>query len=371
MSARRVSRRIMVGGVPVGGGAPIPVQSMLNVRTSDVAASLGQIGALAEAGAEILRLSVDTPADAEALRSIAAASPVPLVADIQFDWRSALRALDAGAAAVRLNPGLFPSGGTELAEVAASILDHGAAVRVGANAGSIGEAAIRREMEKGLSRDEALARALAEKTLEQCEALEKLGVHDIKAALKCSSVPVTVRANVAFAERTDIPLHVGVTEAGTPRRGVVKSAAGIGALLLNGIGDTIRVSLTGDPVEEVRAGIAILESCGLRPAEPEIVSCPTCGRTEIDLPALTDEVERIVERIKAAKVWIKLRKIAVMGCPVNGPGEARDADLGLAGTRHGQVVLFRRGETLGAFPQAEGLERLRQLILDWSDARIS
>lgn len=364
MTFRRVSRRIMVGSVPVGGAAPIPVQSMLNVRTADVDAALGQVAELADAGAEILRLSVDSSADAEALRAIVVGSPVPLVADIQFDWRCALYALDAGAAAVRLNPGLFPAGGKELAEVAAAVLEHGAAVRVGANAGSVGEAAIRREMEKGLSRGEALARVLAEKTLEQCEALEKLGVHDLKAALKCSSVPVTFRANVAFAERTDIPLHVGVTEAGTVRRGVVKSAAGIGALLLNGIGDTIRVSLTGDPVEEVRAGIAILESCGLRSAEPEIVSCPTCGRTEIDLSALVGEVERIVEKIKASKGRIALRKIAVMGCPVNGPGEARDADLGLAGTRHGQVVLFRRGETLGAFPQTEGLERLRQLILD-------
>ena len=368
MSTRRVSRRIMVGNVPVGGGAPVTVQSMLNVKTSDVEAALGQIASLADAGAEILRLSVDTPADAEALRAIVAGSPLPLVADIQFDWRSALRALDAGAAAVRLNPGLFPSGGTELAEVAAAILDHGAAVRVGANAGSIGEAAIRREMEKGLPRDEALARVLAEKTLEECEALEKLGVRNIKAALKCSSVPVTVAANTVFAERTDIPLHVGVTEAGTPRRGVIKSAAGIGALLLKGIGDTIRVSLTGAPEEEVRAGIAILESCGLRSGAPEIVSCPTCGRTEIDLPELTCEVEKIVAKIKASKVRIDLRKIAVMGCPVNGPGEARDADLGLAGTRHGQVVLFRRGETLGAFPQEEALERLRRLIIEKSEA---
>ena len=362
MSARRASRRIVVGSVPVGGGAPVSVQSMLNVRTADVDAALGQIRALADAGAEILRLAVDSEADAVALRSIVAASPVPLVADIQFDWRSALYALDAGAAAVRLNPGLFPSGGKELAEVAAAVREHGAAVRVGANAGSIGEAAIRREMAKGLSRDEALARVLAEKTLEECEALEKLGVYNIKAALKCSSVTVTFRANIAFAERTDIPLHIGVTEAGTPRIGVVKSAAGIGALLLNGIGDTIRVSLTGDPVEEVRAGIAILESCGLRSAGPEIVACPTCGRTEIDLPALVAEVEKIVESVKAAKGSVKLRKIAVMGCPVNGPGEARDADLGLAGTRHGQVVLFRYGKVLGAYSAAEGLKKLEELL---------
>jgi len=364
MIDRRRSRRIMVGSVPVGGGAPVSVQSMLNVRTGDFAAALRQIESLAQAGADILRLAVDSPADADPLRRLAEASPVPLVADIQFHWECALLALDAGAAAVRVNPGLFPSGGPELAALARAALKHGAAIRVGANAGSIGETAIRREESKGLSREAALARALAEKTLEQCEALEKLGVRDLKAALKCSSVPVTVEANLAFAARSDIPLHIGVTEAGTPYRGVVKSAAGIGALLLAGVGDTIRVSLTAPPEEEIRAGIAILESCGVRPAAPEIVSCPTCGRTEIDLEKLTCEVERVVAELKAAGKKIRLRKIAVMGCPVNGPGEARDADLGLAGTRTGGVVLFRHGKTLGAFSAEAGLARFRELLAE-------
>ena len=362
MTARRPSRRIMVGSVPVGGGAPISVQSMLNVRTADLPAASRQIETLSAAGADILRLSVDSSADADALRRLAASSPVPLVADIQFHWECALLALDAGAAAVRINPGLFPSGGPELAALARAALERHAAIRVGANAGSIGEAAIRRERAKGLSPEAALARALAEKTLEQCEALEKLGVHEIKAALKCSSVPVTVEANSVFAARSDIPLHIGITEAGTPYRGVVKSAAGIGALLLAGIGDTIRVSLTAPPEEEIRAGIAILESCGARPASPEIVSCPTCGRTEIELEKLTAEVERIVAGLKAAGKSIKLKKIAVMGCPVNGPGEARDADLGLAGTRSGEVVLFRHGQSIGAFSSADGLARLRELL---------
>ena len=352
----------MVGSVPVGGGAPIPVQSMLNVRTADVDAALGQISSLADAGAEIVRLSVDSAADAAALHKIAAASPVPLVADIQFDWRSALYALDAGAAAVRLNPGLFPSGGRELAEVAAAVLEHGAAVRVGANAGSIGEAAIRAGMKNGLSRPAALARLLAERTLRQCEALEKLGVRNIKAALKCSDVTVTVEANRIFAERSDLPLHIGVTEAGTPYRGIVRSACGIGALLMSGIGDTIRVSLTAPPLEEVRAGIAILEACGLRDAAPEIVSCPTCGRTEIDLKQLAGSVEELVDRLKSAGKKLPFKKIAVMGCPVNGPGEARDADLGLAGTRSGQVVIFRHGKVLGAFDAAAGLKKLEELI---------
>ena len=367
MTDRRKSRRIMVGGVPVGGGAPIPVQSMLNVRSSDAAAAIRQCEELYRAGAGILRLSVDTPADVAALRTIAAASPVPLVADIQFERDAAIPALEAGAAAVRVNPGLFPEGSPEFAGLAAEVVRRDAAIRVGANAGSIGEAAIRAEIEKGLSRKAALAQLLAERTLRQCEALEKLGVRHIKAALKCSDVGVTVEANRVFAERSDLPMHVGVTEAGTLYRGVVKSACGIGALLLSGIGDTIRVSLTDDPIEEIRAGIAILEACGLRTAEPEIVSCPTCGRTEIDLPRLARSVEELVARLKSAGKKLPVKKIAVMGCPVNGPGEARDADLGLAGTRTGGVVLFRRGEVLGAFDAEAGLKKLEELLSDTAE----
>ena len=352
----------MVGGVPVGGGSPVPVQSMLDVPSSDAAAALRQCEELYRAGAGIVRLAVDTPADVAALKTVAAASPVPLVADIQFEKRAAIPALEAGAAAVRVNPGLFPEGSAEFAELAAAVAKRGAAIRVGANAGSIGEAAIRAGMDKGLSRKAALARLLAERTLRQCEALEKFGVRHIKAALKCSDVGVTVEANELFAERSDVPLHVGVTEAGTLYRGIVKSACGIGALLLAGIGDTIRVSLTAPPIEEVRAGIAILEACGLRSAAPEIVSCPTCGRTAIDLPRLVASVEDTVARLKSAGGKIAVGKIAVMGCPVNGPGEARDADLGLAGTRTGEVVLFRRGRVLGAYSAAEGLAKLEELL---------
>ena len=368
MTSRRASRKIMVGGVPVGGGSPMPVQSMLNVHTSDRAAAIRQCEELYRAGAGILRLSVDSPEDVAALRDIAKASPVPLVADIQFEKRAAIPALEAGAAAVRVNPGLFPEGSPEFAMLGAEVAKRGAAIRVGANAGSIGEAAIRAELGKGLSRRAALAQLLAERTLRQCEALERLGVHHIKAALKCSDVGVTVEANRVFAERSELPLHIGVTEAGTLYRGVVKSACGIGALLLSGIGDTIRVSLTGPPVEEVRAGIAILEACGLRPAAPEIVSCPTCGRTEIDLPRLVEEVEALVARLKSAGRKLPVKKIAVMGCPVNGPGEARDADLGLAGTRKGQVVLFRYGKVLGAYSAADGLKKLEGLLAAASEA---
>ena len=352
----------MVGEVPVGGGAPIPVQSMLDVRSSDAPAAIRQCEELYSAGARILRLAVDNSADVEALKTVAAASPVPLVADIQFERSAAIPALAAGAAAVRVNPGLFPEGSAEFAELAAEVAKRGAAIRVGANAGSIGEAAIRAEMAKGLARPAALAQLLAERTLRQCEALEKLGVRDIKAALKCSDVTVTVEANRIFAERSELPLHIGVTEAGTLRRGIVRSACGIGALLLSGIGDTIRVSLTADPVEEVRAGIAILEACGLRDAAPAIVSCPTCGRTEIDLPRLARSVEELVAKLKSAGKKLAVKKIAVMGCPVNGPGEARDADLGLAGTRNGQVVLFRHGKVLGAYSAAEGLKKLEEFL---------
>lgn len=352
----------MVGGVPVGGASPIPVQSMLDVPTSDIPAAIRQCEELYHAGAGILRLAIDSSADVQALRDIAAASPVPLVADIQFEKSAALPALAAGAAAVRVNPGLFPEGSAEFSRLAAEVARRGAAIRVGANAGSIGEAAIRAGMKNGLSRHAALARLLAERTLRQCEALEKLGVRNIKAALKCSDVTVTVEANRIFAERSDLPLHIGVTEAGTPYRGIVRSACGIGALLMSGIGDTIRVSLTAPPLEEVRAGIAILEACGLRDAAPEIVSCPTCGRTEIDLKQLARSVEELVDRLKSAGKKLPFRKIAVMGCPVNGPGEARDADLGLAGTRSGRVVLFRHGKVLGAFDAAAGLKKLEELI---------
>ena len=358
----------MVGEVPVGGGAPIPVQSMLDVRSSDVAAAIRQCEELHRAGAGILRLAVDTPADVEALKTIAAASPVPLVADIQFSREAAIPALAAGAAAVRINPGLFPEGSAEFSALAAEVEKRNSAIRVGANAGSIGEAAIRAVVQKGLSRPAALAQLLAERTLRQCEALEKLGVRNLKAALKCSDVNVTVEANRIFSGRSDVPLHIGVTEAGTPYRGVVRSACGIGALLLSGIGDTIRVSLTADPVEEVRAGIAILEVCGLRPAEPDIVSCPTCGRTEIELEHLVRSVEGLVAKLKSAGKLLPVRKIAVMGCPVNGPGEARDADLGLAGTRSGEVVLFRRGKVLGAYSAAEGLKKLEELLAAPSEA---
>lgn len=361
---RRRSREIRVGNVPVGGDAPVSIQSMTDVPTRDPDAALAQIARLAGLGCDIIRVAVDDDRDIRGLRAVTAASPIPVVADIQFDASTAVGAVEAGAAAVRLNPGLVRDA-RQLKPVAEAVLARGVPVRVGVNSGSVGTEAVKRKMAQGLPHDEALVSALVEAALRQCDQLESLGVSAIKVALKSSSVPVTVAAYREFARRTDYPLHLGVTEAGTKARGIVKSACGIGALLLEGIGDTLRVSLTAPPEEEITAALSILESCGLRNAAPEIVSCPTCGRTEIDLPDLADRVEKLVCKIKSSGKRIRLGKIAVMGCPVNGPGEAKDADLGIAGSRSGeQILVFKAGKVLGAFPCEEGFSVFEKELLD-------
>ena len=360
---RRQSRKIRVGRVEIGGDAPVSIQSMTNTPTQDVARTLAQIESLAKLGCDIIRLSVDNAKDCAGLKEITAASPIPVVADIQFDASTAVGAIKAGAAGVRLNPGLVRDP-AQLKPVAQAALEYDIPVRVGVNSGSVGVDAIKKNLASGMSHDQALVSALVEAALRQCDQLEKLGVSAIKVALKSSSVPITVAAYREFAARTDYPLHIGVTEAGTYTRGTIKSAAGLGALLLSGIGDTLRVSLTAPPEEEIIAGLMILESCGLRNAEPEIVSCPTCGRTEIDLAGLTDQVEKLISCVKSSGQKIALRKIAVMGCPVNGPGEAKDADLGIAGSKSGeQLLIFKAGQVLGAFPAAEGFEVFKKELL--------
>ena len=360
---RRKSREIRVGNVPVGGSAPVSIQSMTDTPTGDPESTLAQIGRLARLGCDIIRVAADNARDIAGLKVICAASPIPVVADIQFDASAAVGAIEAGAAAVRLNPGLVHDI-RQLRPVADAAKDRGIPIRVGVNSGSVGTGTVKKNMAQGMPHDEALVSALVEAALRQCDQLESLGISAIKVALKSSSVPVTVAAYREFARRTDYPLHLGVTEAGTLKRGVIKSASGIGALLLEGIGDTLRVSLTAPPEEEILTGLAILESCGLREAAPEIVSCPTCGRTEIDLPELADQVEKLVQEIKNSGKRIGLRKIAVMGCPVNGPGEAKDADLGIAGSRSGeQILLFRAGKVLGAYPCEAGFEIFRQELL--------
>ena len=360
---RRSSREIRVGGVAVGNGHPVSVQSMTNTDTRDAEATLAQINRLAALGCDLIRVAVPDREAAAALKTITRRSPLPVIADIHFDYTLALAAIDNHVAAVRLNPGNL-SDREAVGKVAMRARDAGIPIRVGANSGSVRPALVREMMDKGLEHGDAMAEALVISALRECEMLENFGFHDIKVALKSSSVPVTVAAYRKFAARTDYPLHIGITEAGTPARGIVKSAVGIGALLLDGIGDTMRVSLTADPADEVLAGLRILEACGLRDAAPEIVSCPTCGRTEIDLIGLANKVEEAVAEIKAGGRAIHLRKIAVMGCAVNGPGEARDADLGIAGSRAGKVVIFRFGEIVGAFDPAEGFEYLKMEILN-------
>jgi len=358
---RRKTRNFLLGKVPVGSDFPVTVQSMCSTRTSDAEATLKQIVSLHRLGCEIIRVSVDTPGDAAALRRITAESPMPVVADIQFSAEMALAAMEAGAAAVRINPGIVRNADA-LRAIARMALQKDLPIRVGANAGSLPRHEITDRIARGMERDSAIAEALCDAAQAQCEALESAGVRKIKVALKSSSVPVTLLACRTFARRNDYPLHLGLTEAGIPARGVIKSAAAIGALLMEGIGDTIRVSLTAPPEEEVTAALRILESCEIRPAMPEVVSCPTCGRTEIDLIGLAEEVEKMVRQFRAAGGVSPLRKIAVMGCPVNGPGEAREADFGIAGTRNGQLVLFRRGQILCTAGKEEALAMVQRAL---------
>ena len=354
-------RRIFIGQVAVGGGADVSIQSMCNTPTADTQATLRQINDLAAAGCQIIRLAVPDMQAAAAFKVITQESPIPVIADIHFDHRLAIAAIENGAAAVRVNPGNL-GGSDAVKAVAAKLLEYNIPVRVGANSGSLPKDFTRHlAAATPAEHDELLSNALVESVLRQAAEFERCGVQNIKVSLKASSVPATVKAYRKFAQRSDYPLHVGVTEAGTPAKGIVKSAAGIGALLLDNIGDTIRVSLTADPIHEVTAAIRILESVGLRNAAPDLVACPTCGRTRIDLVALAEKVENLINRIKAEKGVIQLKKIAVMGCVVNGPGEARDADLGIAGG-DGKVVLFRHGIIEKTLNEAEGFAALEKII---------
>jgi (E)-4-hydroxy-3-methylbut-2-enyl-diphosphate synthase len=352
-TTRRHTRQILIGSVAVGGSAPVSVQSMTNTPTHDAPETLAQIRELALEGCDIVRVAVPDSAAAEGLRIIVSQSPIPVIADIHFDARLAHAALAAGAHGIRVNPGNFGDRQAvqKLARAAAAA---GIAVRVGVNGGSLPRDILARH--KGVC-----AAALVDAALRYCSWFEAEGCTSLKVSLKASSVPVTVAACRQFAGRSDIPLHIGVTEAGTPASGIVKSAVGIGALLLDGIGDTLRVSLTAPPVEEVRTGIRILEAVGLRDARPEIVACPTCGRTGIDLLPLVERVEADIRRLKRDGFVIQLDKIALMGCVVNGPGEARDADLGIAGGS-GKGVLFRHGEIVRTVPEAELADALLQEV---------
>lgn len=325
-----MTRKIRVGSVFLGGGESVKIQSMCSVKTSDTDAVLSQIAALENAGCEIIRVSVLDEADAGAIRKIKDAIKIPLVADIHFSHKLAISAIENGCDKVRINPGNI-GGARNLKAVADCIRSHGIAVRVGSNTGSI-----EREFLEKYGRGE---RALVESALKSVALLEKEGVDKIVISVKASDVPLTVKAYTLLSERTDYPLHIGVTEAGTEEMAVVKSSAALGSLLLNGIGDTLRVSITDDPVKEITAAKRILRAVGLDKNFVDVVSCPTCGRCRWNSMELAKKVSAYVERFS------KPLKIAVMGCVVNGPGEAKDCDLGIAGAED-YCVLFKNGEII-------------------------
>jgi len=344
---KRMTRKIVVGGVPIGGGEPVVIQSMLNTKTTDVSGSVAQIKQLASAGCQIARLAVPNMEAARGFAEICKESPLPLVADIHFDYKLAIAAAEGGAAKIRINPGNI--GGEDRVKAVVDVCrERKIPIRIGVNGGSLDK----RLLEKY---GHPTAEALVESAFEHLELLEKQGFYDTCVSMKSSNVPTMVKAARLFRERCDYPIHIGVTETGPVRQGMIKSAMGIGALLLDGIGDTIRVSLTDDPVEEVYAAKDILKAAGLRKDGVDIISCPTCGRTRIDLIGL---VNRVDEALKDCRKPIT---VAVMGCVVNGPGEAREADIGIAGG-DGWGMIFEKGEQVEKLPYDELLPALLKRI---------
>ena len=342
-----MSKQIKVGAVPVGGGAPIAIQSMCNTKTADAAATVAQIRALEAAGCEIVRVAVPDMAAADTIGTIRRAIHIPLVADIHFDYKLALRCVEQGVDKIRINPGNIGSH-DRVRAVADACREHGIPIRIGVNGGSLEKDLL--EKYGGVT-----AEALVESAMGHVHLLQACHFDDICLSVKCSSVPVNMKAYQMLSERTDYPLHLGVTEAGTPGMGIIKSAIGIGGLLCQGVGDTIRVSLTADPVEEIYAAKRILAAAGIRRMGPNLIACPTCGRTGYDMIPIAEEVER---RLQGCTKPIT---VAVMGCVVNGPGEARAADVGIAGGQ-GEGLVFRRGEILYKVPQERLVDALMEEI---------
>ncbi|MBM6723397.1 flavodoxin-dependent (E)-4-hydroxy-3-methylbut-2-enyl-diphosphate synthase [Pseudoflavonifractor phocaeensis] len=342
-----MTRQIFVGGVPVGGGAPVTIQSMTNTPTDDVTATVAQIRRLETAGCQIIRVAVPDMAAAKAVGAIKAQIHIPLVVDIHFDYKLALACVEAGCDAVRINPGNI-GGADRVKAVAEACKAKKIPIRIGVNGGSLEKPLLAKY-------GGGTPEALVESAFGHIALLEQYDFHDICVSLKSSSVPVTMAAYRLMSEQSDYPLHLGVTETGTVRMGTLKSAIGIGGLLALGIGDTMRVSLSADPVEEVLAARDILKAAGLRREGADLISCPTCGRTRIDLIALANEVE---ERLKAVDKPIT---VAVMGCVVNGPGEAAAADVGIAGG-NGEGLLFRKGEIVKKVPQDQLVDELFALV---------
>lgn len=349
------TRQVNVGGVRIGGGAPIAIQSMSTFSPTDTARAAAQINALGAAGADIVRVAVPDKKAAEALRDLRALTEVPIVADIHFDYRLALTAMEAGVDGLRINPGNI--GRREnVVKVVEMARQTGTPIRIGINAGSLPQDLL------DAAGGHPTAEGMVEGALRHVRILEEENFRDIVISVKSSDVPMMVRANRILAEQTEYPLHLGVTEAGTEYRGTVKSAIGIGALLLDGIGDTIRVSLTDDPLKEVRAAKEILSSLGIQQYGPVLISCPTCGRTQVNLIHIAQEVE---ERLKEFKSPLR---IAVMGCAVNGPGEAREADFGIACGK-GSGLLFSKGKVLRSVPENELIDALLDEIRRYEEQK--
>ncbi|MEU4401538.1 flavodoxin-dependent (E)-4-hydroxy-3-methylbut-2-enyl-diphosphate synthase [Micromonospora orduensis] len=353
LAPRRASRQIMVGSVPVGGGAPVSVQSMTTTLTSDVNATLQQIAELTASGCQIVRVAVPSQDDVEALPAIAKKSQIPVIADIHFQPKYVFAAIAAGCAAVRVNPGNIRQFDDKVKEIARAAGDAGVPIRIGVNAGSLDKRLLSKY-------GKATAEALVESALWECSLFEEHGFRDIKISVKHNDPVVMIRAYRQLAEQCDYPLHLGVTEAGPAFQGTIKSAVAFGALLAEGIGDTIRVSLSAPPVEEIKVGNQILESLGLRERGLEIVSCPSCGRAQVDVYKLAEEVTAGLEGLP-----VPLR-VAVMGCVVNGPGEAREADLGVA-SGNGKGQIFVKGQVVKTVPEAQIVETLIEEALRIAD----
>jgi (E)-4-hydroxy-3-methylbut-2-enyl-diphosphate synthase len=350
---RRTTRRVNVGGIAVGGGAPLSVQTMTKTKTADVAGTVAQIVGAAEAGCDIVRVTVNDKEAAEAMRAIVQQSPIPVVADIHFNHVFALKAIEAGVAKVRINPGNIGSK-ERIHEVLSAAKDRGIPIRIGVNSGSLEEDILAKF-------GYPTAEALFESAMRHVAICDESGFRDIVISVKSTDVRLMIEAYRLVAARTDIPLHLGVTEAGTTRIGTIKSAVGIGTLLAEGIGDTIRVSLTDEPVKEVEVGKEILRSLGLATRNVELIACPTCGRLEVDLFGIMAELEKRLEGVK------KPVKIAVLGCVVNGPGEASEADIGIAAGK-GVGILYRKGEVVRKVKESEIVDAIVEEVHKFTPA---
>lgn len=350
---RKQTKEVKIGHVTIGGGAPIVIQSMTNTDTRDVQATLMQIKALAQAGCEVVRVAVLDQDAAYAIKEITTHSVLPVIADIHFDYRLAMIAIEQGIHGLRLNPGNIGAR-WKVQEVVRAVKEREIPIRIGVNAGSLDKEI--KEKYQGIT-----AEGMVESALNHIHVLEEEGYDKIKVSLKASEVPLMLKAYRLMSQTVDYPLHVGVTEAGTVRSGLVKSAIGIGSLLSEGIGDTIRVSLTGDPVQEIPVALEILRTLGLKERSVDLISCPTCGRTQVNLAELAEQVEMKLSHLPALD---RPLKVAVMGCAVNGPGEAREADFGIAGGK-GMGLLFRKGEIVARLPEAELLPALLKEIEEY------